>query len=129
MEVNYIKSLEDVSFIRAYEKKVGIAFSKEFIEFFEKYNGGRPTPNTITIKNGEEKLINTFLSFNDNDKENVYKAKKRVSEDNSRVIPFAMDPSGDYFCLLGEQVVYFSHEDAEVYEVADSFENFLKSIK
>lgn len=64
------------------------------------------------------------MSFNEEDKENVYKAIKRVSEDNDKLVPIAKDPGGNYFCLFYGKVVFWSHEDGETIEAADSFESF-----
>lgn len=64
------------------------------------------------------------MSFNEEDKENVYKAIKRVSEDNDKLVPIAKDPGGNYFCLFDGKVVFWSHEDGEIIEAADSLESF-----
>lgn len=64
------------------------------------------------------------MSFDEEDKENVYKAIKRVSEDNDKLVPIAKDPGGNYFCLFDGKVVFWSHEDGETIEAADSFESF-----
>jgi hypothetical protein len=127
MEIKYVKQLNDENSINTFARDNGIDFSVEFVEFFKKNNGGRPDKNEVELVNGSEKVVNSFLSFNDNDKENVYKARRRIEDKN--LIPFACDPAGNYYCLKGGKVVYYSHEDNDVVDVAKSFAEFLGKIE
>lgn len=129
MEYKYIKPLKEQEIIRKFFDKNHAVLPEYFEKYFEKYNGSRPSLNLFILENGEEKVLNTFLSFNEEDKENVFKAKRRVTEDNNEIIPFANDPAGNYFCLKKEKVVFYSHESGEIYPAADSFENFINKLQ
>lgn len=129
MKVKYIKTLTNENSIEDFAITNGITFSKEFVLFFKTNNGGRPDTNEVSLEKGSEKVVNSFLSFNEEDKENVYKAKKRVEEDDQTLVPFANDPSGNYFCLKNGEVVFYSHEDGETFKVADTFEMFLEKLQ
>lgn len=124
MECKYVKPLKDKELINGFFKDHDVDVPKGFIDFFVKNNGGRPELNECTLKNGAESIVNNFLSFNEEDKENVYKAIIRVAEDNTKLVPFAKDPGGNYFCLLEGKIVFWSHEDGEIIEITDSFESF-----
>jgi hypothetical protein len=127
MEIKYVKQLKDENSISIFAKNNGVDFPEEFIEFVKKNNGGRPVKNEVVLTNGSEKVVNSFLSFNDEDKENVYKARRWVS--NKNLIPFANDPAGNYYCLLDGKVVFYFHEDDSVVDVAESFGTFLEKLK
>lgn len=124
MEYKYVKELADAGSIQNFFERNHVELPGEFDAFFKKNNGGRPSSNLCVLKNGEEKVVNNFLSFNENDRENVYKAKRSIEADDRRPIPFAKDPAGNYYCLLEGAVVFYTHEDGEITEIADSFQDF-----
>lgn len=124
MEYKFVKPLRDRSAIESFFAERGVVIPPGFMELFTRNNGGRPEENECVLKDGSERVVNNFLSFNAEDKENVYKAIKRVSEDNKKLIPFARDPAGNYFCLLDGRVVFWDHEDGEIVEAAGSFLEF-----
>jgi hypothetical protein len=127
MEIKYVKQLKDENSISVFARNNGIDFSCEFVEFIKHNNGGRPIKNEVELENGSEKVVNNFLSFNEEDKENVYKARCRIEDKN--LIPFANDPAGNYYCLKGDKVVFYSHEDEAVVNVAESFGDFLEKLR
>ena len=129
MDVKYVKPLKDKEAIEALFAEHGAKIPQGFTDFFVKYNGGRPLDNTCVLKDGSERVVNSFLSFNEEDKENVYKAIRRVGGDNQRLIPFAGDPAGNYYCLLDGRVVFWSHEDGEIIEAAESLEAFYHALR
>lgn len=129
MEIKYVKSLEDCNVIEKIASDMGITLPSDFVEFFKVNNGGRPIPNEVTISSGSKKVLNSFLSFNESDKENVIKAKRRVAQDDERLFPFANDPAGNYFCLKGEEVVFYFSEDGEVIGITNTFGDFIKKLK
>lgn len=85
--------------------------------------------NECVLKDGSERVVNNFLSFNEEDKENIYKAIKRVSEDNDKLVPIAKDPRENYFCLFDGKVAFWSHEDGEIIDVAETFEQIFEMMK
>lgn len=129
MECKYIKAIVDETCIDRFQKSTGVKFEDSYIDFIMKNNGGRPEKNLILSGDGSEYILNKFLSFNETDKENVYKAKKRVEEDDESLIPFASDPAGDYFCFLSGGICLYNHETGESKEIADSFSDFLDMLK
>lgn len=129
MEFKYVKPLAKEDSIHAFFKLYGVSMPEKFERFFKDNNGSRPSLNTYVLKNGAEKVLNSFLSFNEGDRENVYKAKRRTMEDDVALIPFANDPAGNYFCLKESAVVFYSHEDGEEIGAADSFEEFLNKLQ
>jgi hypothetical protein len=125
--VKYIKPLKDPDIIEKWAKSNNIKFPEGFITFFRMYNGGRPTKNTIKL-NKREFVVNSFLSFNKDDKENVYNIKNILSKIDKDLIPFANDPAGNYFCLKSNKVVFYFHEDDSIIEVCSSFDEFIMKL-
>ena len=124
MECKYVKPLTNTALISDFFSGYDVDVPQGFSDFFVANNGGRPESNECSTKDGSERIVNNFLSFNMEDKENVYKAARRVAEDNDKLIPFAKDPGGDYFCLLDNKVVIWSHEDGGTIDIADTFKSF-----
>ena len=129
MEIKYVKALVNKDSIRTLFEQINKTMPEGFEDFFKKYNGGRPTQNICFLYNGAEKVVNSFLSFNKDDKENIYKAIKRVSQNNLEIIPFASDPAGNYFCIKSNEIVFYSHEDEEIYKISNSFNEFIDNLK
>lgn len=125
---NNIKYLKDKNSVKRFFSENGISLDKKTEKFITDNNGGGPSKNTIKVK-GTERVMNSLLSFNKDDKDNVYKAKLRVDADDASLIPIARDPSENYFCFKGKQIVFYSHEDGEWCEVSNSFINFISSLK
>lgn len=128
MVVTFIKELIDSESISRFEKENNVIFEKEFVEFFLKNNGGRPEGNICQISGLGEKIVNNFLSFNVDDKDNIFKAKKRIEEDVEGAIPFAKDPAGNYYCILDRKIVFAMHDSNEIYPVCDTFSEFLEMV-
>lgn len=127
MEMKFVKPILDGTAMDKFFEEVGIQIPEAFQDFFIENNGGRPINNQCMLLNGNEKILNTFLSFNESDKENVYKARRRVEVDDMKLIPFANDPSGNYFCIKDGRVIFYSHEDSEEMEICDSFDAFIRN--
>lgn len=129
MECRYVKPMENEEAVELFQRRSGAVLDSAYAVFIKANNGGRPERNIVTLKNGSEKVVNTFLSFNEADKENVYKAKRRTEEDDAKLIPFAADPSGNYFCFKDSAVYFYDHEDGGLQMAADSFTAFLDMLK
>lgn len=129
MKCKYIKPIMDETCIVRFQEIIGVKFDESYVDFILKNNGGRPEKNLILLGDGAEYILNKFLSFNETDKENIYKAKKRVEEDDVSLIPFASDPAGDYFCFLSGRIYLYDHETGGAKEIADSFTDFLEMLR
>ena len=129
MECKYVKKIENEKAIKLFQEQSGVGFDMEYVDFIKVNNGGRPEYNVIQLPDGSEKVVNKFLSFNESDKENIYKAKHRIEEDDEKLIPFASDPAGNYFCFKSSKVYFYGHEDGEEQMIAESFRDFLGMLK
>lgn len=137
----------DRSIIELFEKNNGFKLPKEYIDFLETYNGGRPEANIVKLKGCEIEsfLIDTFLGVNlDNNDDIVYQfniLNKRIPK---KCVPIADVEGGNVICmnLSTEKSGYIYLWDHELellygeritvdnmYFVAESFTEFLCMIE
>ena len=131
MECKYIKSLNNINSINDFEDKVSYKFDKLFIDFVKENNGGRPLKKTFNTDKSEGRRIKSFLSFNQEDIESIWK----VSEWNPQIlekgyVSIGISDSGDLICFAKDNngVVYFDLDEEMPEKVADSFDAFLKAL-
>ncbi|MHC0037729.1 SMI1/KNR4 family protein [Pseudoneobacillus sp. C159] len=126
-----VKPLEPVTSIEIFESDHGFTVPEFLKDFIHQYNGGRPSLDITKTKSGREVQIKTFLSFNKKDIETVHNVigyfKKQF---HGNLLPFASEPSGDYFCvdLTNLSIVYWEHETNEIQKVADNFYKFINGL-
>ncbi len=125
----YVVELTDEDAIQKVESVTDVKAPEGFEKFIRMTNGGSPTKKLVNIGNSE-KVIGAVLSFNKNDKntEDVYLALKILNRKN--LIPFAIDPFGNFFCYSGESqtVVFWNHEDDALVDSEMSFKVFINSL-
>jgi hypothetical protein len=121
-----VKPLKDS--IEDFEKEQGVIVPAVLKEVIALHNGGRPSPEIIKTAAGKEVEIKSLLSFNKQDTETIYNVIGYFKERyKGTLLPFASEPSGDYFCMnLNElTIVYWEHETNEVSKVSDSLNEFM----
>jgi cell wall assembly regulator SMI1 len=107
--------------IEEFEKEQGLTIPNMLKELIQLHNGGRPNPNIFSTQSGKEVEMKALLSYNKQDIENIYKVINYFKEQyNGKLLPFATEPSGDYFCLNLDthSIVYWEHETNEISEIA-----------
>jgi len=132
MEWKYVKKLWSPNLVEEYEKHIGLGFEfpLKYKEWVPKHSGGRPSSRCFVTVSGVERVLKTFLSFNRDDAESVWRNGGWVfSRYGKHFIPFAVDNFGNYICFdaIGT-VVFVSHDPLGCDVVAYSFEDFLNSL-
>ncbi len=123
-----ITKINDDSIIERLEDKYDISFPKSIREFFLNNNGGTPLKKEITV-NGTEYEIRCFLSFNDDEYNSIKKPLATFQENtHGKIAPVAKDSGDNYFCLNveNEKVYYWDKDENMYYNLADSFDDFIK---
>lgn len=123
----YVKPLKNANAIETFEKVHSISFPSDLKEILFKYNGGRPSVKYYDTKTEKDKEFKTLLSFNEDDLETIYNHYPLDSADKT-LIPFASDPSGNYFVIKDGKIFLWLHEKDECVCLADSFSAFLKKM-
>ena len=63
MEIKYIKKIKNNKSIDLFFENSNCIIPTGFKRFFEENNGGRPMKNICNLVDGNEKVVNSFLSF------------------------------------------------------------------
>ena len=131
MEWKYVKKLKSVELINDYECLVKYVFSDSFRKCVIDNNGGRPEKRTFDTDKVKERELKSFLSFNKEDRETVWKIFEWNKEELiNKYIPFAIDNFGNLICFdaNNDQIVFVNHEDTSVEKISNSFDAFLESL-
>lgn len=120
MKWKYIKKLKDINCITEIENKYNIHIPQTLKDIIINYNGGRPFENLFNTEKNDEKVIKSLLSYNIDDKENVYIFSEIFKKS---FIPFAITEFGDVICInnKNENIELYLHE-------LDTFEYICKDI-
>ena len=131
MNWKYVKKLADEKSIERFEKQYNFKFSSDYIACVKENNGGRPSLSVFDTSKTKERTIKTLLSFNEEDRETLWKANKDlITIDEKKYIAIAVDNFGNYICFDGkDKIVFIDHESGDVEKVANSFSGFLDMLK
>lgn len=127
----YTKSLPTKSLIDDFETHTNFKLPDEFRNIIQQYNGGRPDKRRFDTTNAKERCIKTFLSFNPEDKENVWFAWNRAL---AGMVPFAVDNFGNYIAFdeyakpNSVIIVFCNHETGKIEFVANDFSEFINKL-
>lgn len=117
--------------IEEFEQEHSLSVPGALRKLIESHNGGRPSQNVTKTALGTEVEVKVLLSFNREDPETIYNVIGYFKQHfNGELLPFASEPSGDYFCvkLNDESIVYWEQETNEISKVADSLSEFLSGL-
>lgn len=131
MRWRYVKKLTSVKLIDEFERLVKYKFCESFRKSVLNNNGGRPSKNCFLKEKSEERVLKSFLSFNKEDKENVwYMFEWLEKEIKKKYIPFAIDNFGNLVCFdkSNDKIVFVNNDNMSVQIVADTFDDFLKTL-
>lgn len=131
MECKYVKLLKSEKLIDDYECQVKYVFNESFRKFVLKNNGGRPKKKIFDTDKTKERELKTFLSFNHEDRETVWKLFEWNKEElKNRYIPFAIDNFGNLICFDGnnDKIVFINHENLSIEIIADNFDAFINKL-
>lgn len=131
MEWKYVKNLKSVDLINDYECLVKYVFCDSFRKCIIANNGGRPSRRTFDTDKIKEHELKSFLSFNRNDRETVWKIFDwNKDELSDKYIPFGIDNFGNLICFdkNNDKVVFVNHENMSIEIIADNFDCFLDKL-
>lgn len=131
MEWKYVKPLTTEECINEFECLVKYSFPDNFRACVMKHNGGRPSKRAFDTNMSKERELKSFLSFNKEDRETVWKIHDWNSNElKDRYIAFAVDNFGDLICFdaNNDKVVFLNMDNVNVEIIADDFVSFLECL-
>lgn len=135
-----IKLLSSEQLISEFENEVGYAFPVEFREVAINNNGASPELKEFSSKqksHSVQRVFDRLLSFNKDDRMNIWRTNQIIhtvwakNGELDRYIVFATDPFGNKICFdkMDNRIVFIDHETLSIEPVANSFSEFIKSLK
>lgn len=135
MELEFNNKSESITAkdIANVERKNKFIFPQEIKSFLLANNGGQPN-KTIYTQNSQDYVVDFFLPIKSTEFEDLtYSATITDLSDiiPNTVIPFAIDPFGNYFVFdKAEGKIYFLEmEEVALSLLASDFESFISSLK
>lgn len=95
------------------------------------HNAGTPVPSLIDFRGNRDKVFGALLSYNVNDLDNIYEFMELFQTDNGAslsMIPFGIDPAGNFFCVKDKKIVFYDHETGRTLPICDTFTKFLNML-
>ena len=127
MEWKYIKPLKELKSIEHIENTYNVHIPQYLKSIILKYNGSRQEKKCFDTQNYKEKVLKSILSYNKEDKENIYMFDDIFSKG---YIPFAISEFGDLICIdnkSGNIKLYMHEQDVFEY-VCEKIENFFEKL-
>ena len=125
----YKIDIKSASVFNEIEKQYRIKFADELREFITEHNGATPEKYHFMIEN-TEKVLGAVLSVNqgESDVDTIYSALSCI--ENSAIIPFAIDPFGNYICYSSAtgMIVFWDHETNSVLSSEKNLTEFIDSL-
>ncbi|MEO1530399.1 MAG: SMI1/KNR4 family protein [Planctomycetota bacterium] len=119
--------------IAAVERVLGVQLPSDFIEFCRHYHGGFPDPDEIEVEGFGTTMVNSIIPFVDVPDErirSIVSVVEAVEGLHHKLVPFAVEPGGNYFCFdyrsANQKVVFWFHEQSTIFDVCDSFTEFVE---
>lgn len=131
MEWKYIKKLKSIDLIDDFECMAKYVFCDAFRNCVIANNGGRPSKRIFDTDKVKERELKSFLSFNKEDRETVWKIFECNKEElTNKYVPFGIDNFGNLICfdVNNDKIVFVNHEDMSVEAVAENFDCFMSGL-
>ena len=130
VEWKYISPLRVGTEVEVLELKYYNPVPDDLKECIKQNNGGMPSLARFSLSK-KELIFGGLLSFNAGDNDSIYDfIAEFETGDKSRLtmLPFGLDPFGNFFCIKDQKVVFFDHESDSVIPIADTFSAFLDAL-
>lgn len=126
----YVKQLEDQNSTESFLSNNNIELPFDILECLKNNNGGRPNLNTFDTDKAKERLFKALLSYNINDKENIYSTYSQEFK-NKGMFPIASDVAGNFICVnlkFNNEIVLVEHESGRIEYIGETFTEMLNHL-
>jgi len=124
----FVNNLDDSESVDKFEKEKGVKLPPDLKNTIKKYNAGQPSKSIFDTDKSKENVFGALLSYNKSDADNIYTYYPIVKEENESLFPFAIDPFGNFICLLKSNIVFWNHENNSTEFIASSFTELLNKL-
>ena len=104
----------------------GVEIPDELAELLQKANGATPTKTKFMV-NVDEKILGSILSFNLQESEADSFEVAMKSGFARNIIPFGIDPFGNYICYNtdNKNIIFFDHEENSGTIITNGLQKFI----
>ncbi len=131
MQWKYVKPLLSSEIISEFENVVKYKFPDDFKKCVLENNGGRPDSRTFDTDRTKERELKSFLSFNKDDIESIWKISEwNKSELSDKYVAFAIDNFGNLICfeIKNNNIIFLDLETLSAEKISDDFTGFLNGL-
>lgn len=125
----YVSPLKNENAIKEIEEKYFVVIPEDLKACIVHHNAGVPSPSTFDIGEKKGMVLGGLLSFNKGDLDSIYDYIDLFVCDECKkikMLPFALDPAGNFICIMDNVVVYYNHETDKTVTISNSFTDFLE---
>ena len=123
MNWKYVKATS-LDKIQAVEKEYDVSLPNDLINLLLESNNGRPEKSLFQVV-GTERVFKKLLSYNKEDRENIYPYIEILKNEDKKLFPIASDPFGNFICLFEGKIVFWEHETARKQYICDTITEFI----
>lgn len=126
-EWKYVKptTLEKIECV---EKEYNIKLPADLKNCILKNNNGRPVNASFDTDKSKGRTIKKLLSYNKEDRENIYSFVDVVRKEAADLFPVATDEFGNFICLKNDKLVLWLHETGGEEFIANSMTDFISNL-
>ena len=126
MNWRYVKptTLDKIQFV---EKKYSIKLPHDLVNLILEYNNGRPEKSLFLVA-GKERVFKKLLSYNKEDRENIYPYIDVLTMVKPNLYPIASDPSGNFICLYDGKIVFWEHEASKIQFICETMSELVEML-
>ena len=127
----YVSPLKEGSEVDVLELKYCFVLPEDLKECIVKNNAGVPSLAVFVVGENKGMIFGGLLSFNEGDVDSIYDYIHLFETDDGKslkMLPFALDPAGNFLCIENNKVVLYDHEQDCTIVVSDTFTSFLSML-
>ena len=127
----YVSPLKEGSEVDVLELKYCFVLPEDLKECIVKNNAGVPSLAAFDVGENKGMIFGGLLSFNEGDVDSIYDYIHLFETDDGKslkMLPFALDPAGNFLCIENNKVVLYDHEQDCTIVVSDTFTSFLSML-
>ena len=127
MNWKYIKAT-NTECIEKVDKDFFVNLPRDLKDIILKFNNGRPENSTFDTDKSTGRQFKKLLSFNREDRENVYFFVDIVRQFDNELFPIANDPAGNFICLKNSEIVFLNIESGKTEFIANSITDLISKL-
>ena len=127
----YVSPLKRGSEVDVLELKYCYRIPDDLRECIERNNAGVPSLTLFDMDKNRRIVFGGLLSYNEGDMDSIYDYLRLFEIEGGKrlkMLPFALDPAGNFFCIKDNKVVFYDHEVDKETVICNSFSELINKL-